>query len=187
MKISKRTKVLSIISIIPLFGSTFYAINQFEMCNLHAITKNEAFRSAQMNEEDLSNCINKYHIRSILNLRGEALGKKWYSDELKVSKKYNVEHYDLYLSAYRELTLVETRKLASLFKTVPRPILIHCQGGADRSGLVSAMWKVIVDKESKIDAGKQLSIWYGHMPFGEAAAMDHFFENWHPGLTIANE
>jgi hypothetical protein len=40
------------------------------------------------------------------------------------------------------------------------------------------MWKVIVDKESGIEAGKQLSVWYGHMPLGPASAMDDFFEKW---------
>src|SRR6266568_1569936 len=178
MKISKRTKLVSII-LIPFLGSAYYAFNQLEQCNFHEITKGEALRSAQMDGADLSKYINNYHIKSILNLRGQASGEKWYSDELKVSKKYNVVHYDLLLSAYRELTSAETRKLVDLFKTAPRPILIHCQGGADRSGLVAAMWKVIVDKESKIEASKQLSIWYGHMPIGPASAMDLFFENWH--------
>ena len=51
------------------------------------------------------------------------------------------------------------------------------------SGLVAAMWKVIVDKEPKSEAGKQLSILYGHLPIGKTTATDHFFENWTPPLN----
>jgi len=86
------------------------------------------------------------------------------------------------LSADREPTRNETLILTGIFKSAPRPILIHCRAGADRSGLAAAMWKVIVDNTSKIEAGKQLSILYGHLPLGPTSAMDHFFENWFPEL-----
>ncbi|MBI5748799.1 MAG: hypothetical protein HZA00_06685, partial [Nitrospinae bacterium] len=48
------------------------------------------------------------------------------------------------------------------------------------TGLVSAMWKVIVNKEQKSEAGKQLSLRFGHIPVGKTYAMDRFFHNWKP-------
>jgi undecaprenyl-diphosphatase len=45
------------------------------------------------------------------------------------------------------------------------------------------MWKVIVDKEPKSEAAKELSILYGHIPIGKTIAMDHFFEKWNPALN----
>jgi hypothetical protein len=42
------------------------------------------------------------------------------------------------------------------------------------------MWKRAVDKEPKAVASKQLSIWYGHIPFAASEAMDDFFEKWEP-------
>jgi hypothetical protein len=56
--------------------------------------------------------------------------------------------------------------------------LIHCFAGADRTGLVAAMWKVIVDKKLKTEAEKQLSIFFGHLLLGKTATMDRFFESW---------
>ena len=47
-------------------------------------------------------------------------------------------------------------------------------------GLVAAMLKVIVDKEPKSEAKKQLSILYGHVPLLGRAAKDRFFEEWNP-------
>jgi hypothetical protein len=45
------------------------------------------------------------------------------------------------------------------------------------------MWKVIVDKEPKSEAKKQLSLLFGHLPIGKTAAMDKFFHNWNPEET----
>lgn len=186
MKISGRNKIFGVI-LIPLLGAAVYALYAAEQGNFHQITKGEAYRSAQMDRDDLNNCINSYHIKSILNLRGKLSNEKWYIDEMKVSAENKVMHYDIFLSAYSEPTPEETRMLIGFFKSAPRPVLIHCQAGADRSGLVAAMWKVIVDKESKTEAGKQLSILFGHVPIGPASAMDQFFENWRPELTIAEQ
>jgi hypothetical protein len=51
--------------------------------------------------------------------------------------------------------------------------------------LAAAIWKVSQNKASKREAGKQLTIWYGHRPFGKASAMNRSFKNWNPDfLTI---
>jgi len=96
-------------------------------------------------------------------------------------------HYDVSLSAYSEPIEEDVRKLMTVFRSAPRPILIHCEGGADRSGLVSAMWKVVVDGEPKSEAEKQLFLLYGHIPFGKAHVMDRFFREWRPEISRLSE
>jgi protein tyrosine/serine phosphatase len=148
--------------------------------NFHSITPAEAYRSGQLCNDKLAEYVKQYHIRSILNLRGKHAGEHWYEDEVAMSAKLNLPHYDVGLSADHELTDSEVRQLMDIFHEAPRPILIHCQSGADRSGLVAAMWKVVVDKAPKDMAAKELSLWYGHLPFGDNTAMDRFFEKWNP-------
>ena len=135
-----------------------------------------------MDRDELEYYVNTYHLKSILNLRGKNLDSDWYIEEVKVSSEHGIEHYDMSLSASRELTAEEVRVLLEIFNSASRPILIHCKSGADRAGLVSAMWKMIVDKKSKAEARKQLSIVYGHIPIGPASAMDQFFERWRPEI-----
>jgi len=171
---------LLIIIISPVLAGAVYAMFVAGQGNFHQITEGQAYRSAQLDGDELKYCINKYGIKSILNLRGKDPEEKWYAEEKKISSEYGVRHYDLALSAYREPTGEETRILTELIKSAPRPVLIHCQAGADRTGLASAMWKVIVDNDSKAEAAGQLSVLYGHMPFGPASAMDDFFEKWLP-------
>ena len=115
-----------------------------------------------------------------MNLRGKKPDSEWYREELRVSAANRIKHYDITLSATKEPTENDVKQLMEIFKKAQQPILIHCQGGADRSGLVAAMWKVIIDQESKSEAEKQLSIFYGHIPLGGTYAMDKFFKKWQP-------
>ena len=148
--------------------------------NFHAITPGEAYRSAQLDSDKLEFYVKKHQIKSILNLRGCRPDHDWYKEEVRTSANLNVAHYDISLSATREPTPEEVKELILIFRTAPRPLLIHCRAGADRSGLAAAMWKVIIDHEPKSEARKQLSIMFAHIPIGGPEAMDHFFDNWDP-------
>jgi protein tyrosine/serine phosphatase len=174
-----RSSILWLLAVILLsVGGYIVAVRM--QGNFHVITPSEAYRSAQLDDGQLTDYAKRYNIKSVLNLRGQHSGESWYDDEIAMSRRLDLAHYDVGLSSDHELTPAEVGQLMDIFRTAPRPILIHCQAGADRSGLVAAMWKVAVDKEPKAEAGKQLSIKYGHMPFGENQAMDRFFEKWNP-------
>jgi protein tyrosine/serine phosphatase len=177
--VKKRKNITAALAFVALLliGSVLFVRVQG---NFHSITPAEAYRSGQLDNDKLAEYVKQYNIRSILNLRGKHVGESWYEDEVTMSAKLDIPHYDIGLSADHELTDGEVRQLMDIFNEAPRPILIHCQSGADRSGLVAAMWKVIVDKAPKDVAAKQLSLWYGHIPFGENTAMDRFFEKWTP-------
>jgi protein tyrosine/serine phosphatase len=151
-----------------------------EQGNFHPITEGEAYRSSQLDKDELEYYIKKNNIRSVLNLRGANVDKPWYREEINVCAEHKVMHHDVPLSASREPTDEEIQKIMEIFISAPRPILIHCKSGADRAGLVAAMWKVVVDKEPKSIAEKQLSIMFGHLPVGSAIAMDLFFQKWTP-------
>jgi protein tyrosine/serine phosphatase len=159
-----------------------YFLYMDEQGNFHPITDREAYRSAILDRDELEHYIETYQIRSIVNLLGEHPRDAWYADERDVSERHRVKHYDISLDAHREPTKEELRELMIIFETAPRPVLFHCRKGADRSGLVAAMWKVIVNKKTKSEAMKELSILYGHIPVGKTIAMDRFFEKWDPAL-----
>jgi len=185
MKISFSPRLrifIAALAVVLLLPAGYFGVYMPVQGNFHPITVGEAYRSAKLDRGKLEYYVKKYNIKSIVNLIGEDPRKPWYSEEIQVSAEQNIKHYDISLSATREPTKEEARKLVEIFRTAPRPVLIHCKGGSDRSGLVAAMWKVVVDKEPKSEARKQLSIVYGHFPFGKTSAMDHFFEHWDPAL-----
>jgi undecaprenyl-diphosphatase len=174
--------VIAAVVLLMLLPAGYFGVYMPVQGNFHPITPGEAYRSAKLDREKLEHYIKKYNIKSIVNLIGKDPRKPWYQEELQVSAEHNVKHYDITLSATQEPTDDDVRKLVEIFQHAPRPVLIHCKGGSDRSGLAAAMWKVIIDKEPKSEARKQLSILYGHLPIGKTSAMDHFFEQWEPAL-----
>lgn len=175
----RRHKVVGLLSLAVILSGAVL-LYYHASSNFHAVTEGEAYRSAQMDGAELEERIREYGIKSILNLRGEHPDEEWYAEEREVSEKLRIEHYDVGLSAMREPAEEEVRRLLAIFRDAPRPILIHCMSGADRTGLVSAMWKAVVDGEPKTEAEKQLSIRFGHVPVGRTSAMDRFFRDWDP-------
>lgn len=165
---------------LPLLLIIGYILYLTATGNFHTITPGEAYRSAQLDSTRLAYYIKKYGIRSVVNLRGRFADEAWYVNETRTCSELGIEHYDIELSALHEPDSSQRRRVIEIIKTAPRPVLIHCQGGADRSGLVAAMWKVIVDHETKRTAGKQLTIWDGHIPIRGTIAMDRFYEKWNP-------
>ena len=169
-----------------LFLVASYVVYLEEWGNFRAITPGEAYRSARLDRDELEYYIRKYGIKSILNLEGHRPMEPYYRDEVAVAKELGLAHFDLSLSARTKPSPEAVDELLNIFKVAPRPILIHCKFGADRSGLVAAMWKVIVDGEEKQLASRQLSIRYFHLPFGAATAMDDFFQEWQPQQELAD-
>jgi protein tyrosine/serine phosphatase len=92
------------------------------------------------------------------------------------------------MSAGQQLTQDRAAKLVAILKHAERPILIHCNGGADRSGLVSALYLAAIAQQGEKAAESQISIRYGHisLPFAPAYAMDVTFEALEPWLGFPN-
>ncbi len=116
-------------------------------------------------------------VRAVLSLRG---------DELHIGS--NV----LEIETCRELGLVlvhqpigsrdpperhQILRIKELFDTLPRPLLLHCKSGADRAGLVSAIY-LLVEKQQPLDvAMRELSLWrHGHVHQASTGVLDHFLE-----------
>ena len=129
------------IAIIILFLPASYFIYMEEQGNFHAITAGQAYRSAQLDRDELEDYIRKYSIKSILNLAGRKSSDHHYRDEIEVCRELNIVHHDLRLPADRMPANQKIDRLISILKTTPRPVLIHCKAGADRTGLAAAIWK----------------------------------------------
>jgi uncharacterized protein (TIGR01244 family) len=146
--------------------------------NFHAVEEGVVYRSGQLDGEQLRSRIESNGIRTVINLRGNNSGRQWYDDEMKASAAAGVQHVDFPISAGRDLTDDQLEKLLAILRNSPRPVLIHCEAGADRSGLASALYQLKIANRTALEAASQLSFRYGHFPwFGNrTAAMDRTFE-----------
>jgi protein tyrosine/serine phosphatase len=75
-------------------------------------------------------------------------------------------------------TREELRAAAELFDRVEYPILIHCKSGADRAGLMSALYLHLKEDVPMARAQRQLSLRYGHSRLGRSGILDLFFDHY---------
>lgn len=146
--------------------------------NFHVVVSGEVYRSAQPSAADIAAYKRTHGIKTIINLRGENKGSPWYDAEIAAAKQLGIAHVDFGMSAKRELSQQEAAALVAVLARAEKPMLIHCEGGADRSGLASALYAAGVAKLDEEEAERQISIRYGHisLPLSPAYAMDRTFE-----------
>lgn len=131
--------------------------------NFHSVKKGELYRSAQLNDKQLDRAIRKLGIKTVINLRGKS-DRNWYLDEKNVAERHGVKLVSIQMSAKRLPTRADLIKLLDTFRDAERPILIHCKGGADRTGEAAAIFAMEYMGQSKKKALHQLSPKYFHFP-----------------------
>jgi protein tyrosine/serine phosphatase len=106
--------------------------------NLYRMTDN-IYRSAQPTKEGFKN-LEKLGVKTVLNLRG------FHSDDLSGT---GIEEVRVKMEAwdpdYDELV----RALRILSDSSSGPFLIHCQHGADRTGMISAVYRMVFQDWSR--------------------------------------
>lgn len=170
--------------LVPLALGIYLGAVQFSD-NFHEVLPGELYRSAQPNGNEIVTYSKHYGIRTILNLRGGNAGDAWYEQELAASAQAGVKHLDFRLSSKRELTEAQAAQLIAMMRDAPKPLWIHCRGGADRTGLAAALYLAALKQQDAATAGHQLSLRYGHFPaFGlnNTVAMDRTFATVTPQL-----
>lgn len=148
--------------------------------NIHTVAPGRLYRSAQLDGEALTRIVHADGIKAVLNLRGAHPGMPWYDGEMRVAARLGVRHYDLTMSANREPDRATLHRLVEILRTAPKPLLVHCKEGADRSGLAAAIYELALDGRNVQEAGEQLSFRYGHFPWltSRTGAMDRAFRDY---------
>ncbi|MFS8056556.1 tyrosine-protein phosphatase [Rhizobium sp. BR 317] len=148
--------------------------------NFHVVIPGELYRSAPLSSSALETYVRDNGIRTIINLRGENKKRAWYAHEIETARRLGIEHIDFKMSASKILTPDRADQLVSILRSAPKPILIHCQSGADRTGLVAVIYSREIAGIDQKTAARQLSIVYGHIgiPYLSGAfSMDEILQN----------
>jgi protein tyrosine/serine phosphatase len=155
------------------------ATSQPFLFNFYALDEGKAYRSAQLSGQALSWVVDRHAIKTVINLRGPNAGKPWYDEEATTCKAKNVTLVDIPMSSK---SLPEPQLLESIveaLRTAEYPILIHCESGSDRSGAVSALYRIDILKQDRAEAMKELSPDYWHFR-AKKPCMDKLAEIYEP-------
>lgn len=146
-------------------------------CNLHEVDPGALFRSAQLSGVEFEQLIKEKGIKTVINLRGVST-ENWWKEEAAVMEKYGVVHVNIGMSAGRIPHRDDLIALLDTFKTAPRPILIHCMAGVDRTGEAAALYQMIYMGKSKTEALEMLTPKYGHFEIFKPAKIYFIKEVW---------
>jgi protein tyrosine/serine phosphatase len=139
--------------------------------NFHTVVAGRCYRCAQPSGADLPILARTLGIRSIVNLRGFD-ERSWYSEERATAERLGITFADAGIWAASPATEAEFLNVVRAVDESPEPILIHCQSGSDRSGLAAAIFLLLKTDATVDQACGQLSLRFGHNPWGRAACQD---------------
>lgn len=103
-------------------------------------------------------------VRTVISLRGRG-ANPWSLLEAEACERYGIELHCVALKAKASPNRDALLELISLFRRVEKPLLIHCKSGADRAGLASAIYLMVIDGEPVSRARRMLAARYLHLPF----------------------
>lgn len=115
--------------------------------NLHRIN-DQLYRSAQPTAAGMAN-LKKLGIKTIVSLR------TFHSDRDEIWNT-GLEYEHIYMKAWHPEAEDVVRFLRLVGDSARTPILVHCQHGADRTGVMSAIYRVAVQGWSKEEAIREM-------------------------------
>lgn len=143
--------------------------------NLHALGRN-AFRSAQPAPYQLA-ALQRKGLRTVVCLRGERESGSWQLEK-EACRLLGLELVELRVRSRgapeKELLL----GMREFFARLEHPVLFHCKAGADRAGLVAALYLMLHEGVSAAQALRQLSPAYGHFRFAKTGILDLVIERY---------
>ena len=128
--------------------------------NFHQVTS-EIFRSGQPETEELIALAKSHKLRSILNLR------KFHSDRRKVAAAnaqlpVPLKLYEIPLNT-GSINEAHLLRILTVIRDAPKPLLIHCWHGSDRTGCAVAAYRIVFENQSVEAAVAELmKPEYGH-------------------------
>jgi protein tyrosine phosphatase (PTP) superfamily phosphohydrolase (DUF442 family) len=150
--------------------------------NFGVVVPGEVFRSAQMSGGSVAGKVREHGIRTVLNLRGSHPESSWYRDERAATLEAGATQVDIPLSSCEWMSRAQARALLEVLETAERPILIHCQHGSERTGMVSAFALLLRPGSTLLDAEAQFTLRHLYFGLGDGVVARRHLERYEEWL-----
>lgn len=150
-----------------------HAFFRMAYLNRHEIAPG-VFRSAQPLPYQIA-AMAQRGLKTVVNLRG---GQSYGSLPLEVEAcdQHGVRFETFVLRSRAIPSVEDIRAAKALFDRIEKPVLFHCKSGADRAGMMSALYLALAEGRPVTQARRQLSLRYGHFSRGPTGVLDAFFD-----------
>jgi protein tyrosine phosphatase (PTP) superfamily phosphohydrolase (DUF442 family) len=171
--------VVRVVAAVVLAGGRYVAWDQASY-NFGEIQRGRVYRSGQMPAATLRRTLHDFGIKTVLNLRGSNEAS-WYTEERKATLESGATQVDIAMSSCIWMSRVQLQKVIEILDSAEYPILIHCQWGSERTGLVSAFAELLRPGSTLEEARAQFSIRYLFVRLSDGKIMaEHLdqYEHW---------
>lgn len=144
--------------------------------NFRTVTPGKCYRSAVLAPEALRGYIRQHGLKTVVDLRGTS-SKSDRLDEVAVCEQECIQHVAINVRLGRLTAPEELKKLIETLEQSTYPMLLHCRAGADRTGLATVLYQIVLERRSLDEALSQSLTWHtGHFAMNDARIIDDFFE-----------
>ncbi|MDB5735036.1 MAG: protein tyrosine phosphatase [Alphaproteobacteria bacterium] len=123
--------------------------------NFHWVVPGEASRAMQAWAGGVGGFLRRRGIRAIINLRGRNDDLDWWKRETALAGAQGIAHLDAMLDSRKLPTRDMLVRLIESFDTAPRPFLLKCSGGQDRTSFAAALYLIHRDGWQAMDRAKE--------------------------------
>src|SRR5689334_15594118 len=136
------------VAVLSLTGLAFAAFGIYASTgvlgdNIHTVVAGRLYRSAQLSTPTLDRVIADDGIRCVLSLRKADPPAPELAQEHDHLRAIGIEHDNVPLSPQKLPRPEALAQLIERFDQGPYPMLVHCEEGADRTGLAVVIWLVL--------------------------------------------
>jgi hypothetical protein len=134
--------------------------------NFHWIVPGDSARGAQAYAGFLGPYLKARGIASLVNLRGRNDDLSWWKYETATAAALGIMHFDAMLDSRRLPTRTLLVRLFDVFDAAPRPFMLKCSGGQDRTSFAAGLYLIHREGWSAMDkARSQFARWpFLHFP-----------------------
>lgn len=156
-----------------------HAVLRIAWRNWGVVEPGQLYRSNHPLPWQFAAAARRHGLASVINLRGQRMACG--SDALgrAAAARLGLVQADQPLESRGAPHPERLRHLMHLYRTLPRPILIHCKSGADRAGLAAAVWR-LMHGQGAARAAEELSWRYGHVAAAKTGILDAFVAAYAP-------
>ncbi|MDA1194805.1 MAG: tyrosine-protein phosphatase [Planctomycetota bacterium] len=155
--------ILGIAMLLGLAGGLFYYIDQYwPWWHFRTVETQKFYRSSQLGEKELTEAIERYGIKTVINLRdvSEREHGDWYSMEVKVAERNGAKVLDIPLKAGTPPSPEQVRTILEVLDDAANlPVLAHCYHGTIRSAAAEGLFRCEYLGESGPVAFSRVETW----------------------------
>lgn len=146
---------------VALAAGAWWGVQRYVLFNAAAVIEGEVYRSAQPSPAHIEKLARKHGIGTVVSLMRaeEPLFRDIERDRVE---QLGLEYRWVPVHNLRKPTRTELLRMIEVVEETPRPLLVHCMAGADRSGVISAMFRMHAGDGFEQAVNEQLSLRYLH-------------------------